>query len=67
MLHGQRSFTEREPGSPDHRFDAGGNNKRQRTFVMNRNPRVFDAEFVERGAGLLQNRVPIVRSDPRFE
>ena len=28
-----RSLTEREPGAPNRRFDAGGDNKRQRALI----------------------------------
>src|SRR5713226_2568873 len=67
MLSGQRPLAQREPGAPNGRFDAGGDDKWQRALVVDRNPRVLDAEFIEHGARLLQNRIAIIGSNSRFK
>ena len=67
MRLGEGPLTECQAGAADSGFDAGGDYKRQRAFIVDSDAGVLDAEFVENVARLFQNCVAIIRSDAGFE
>src|SRR5467141_291921 len=67
MLSQQRAFAERDPSALCRGLNASRDNKRQRAFIMNRNPRVLHSEFAENFSRLFQDRRPVIRSNPRLQ
>src|SRR5882762_3690049 len=67
MLCWQRAFAERDPSALCRGLDASRDNKRQRAFVMNRNPRMLHSEFAQNFSRLLQDRRTVIRRNPRLQ
>jgi len=64
---GQGTLAQRNSPTARRRFDSGRDHKRQRPFIMNRNPRVLHAQLAQHFAGLLENRRSVIWCNPRFE
>ena len=67
MLLRQRAFAQRDASTPSRGLDASRDNKRQRAFIMNRNPRVLHAEFAENFPRLLEDRRAVIGRNPRLQ